>query len=143
MPQRRSANANATSAPALDVKRLDLEHGAGCLQLKEAVRVLIVEPGAFRTGLHRTGSRRETTALPAYEQVVGPTREQQAGFDGRQPGDPARAAAAILEVVAAEDAPLRLVLGSDAAAAIGDSRDASRAELTKWETLTRSTDFPT
>lgn len=106
------------------------------------VRVLIVEPGAFRTGLHRTGSRRETTPLPAYEQVVGPAREQQAAFDGRQPGDPARAAAAVLEALAADDPPLRLVLGSDAADAIGGSLDASRAELAKWEELSRSTDFP-
>ena len=105
------------------------------------VRVLIVEPGTFRTGLHRAGSRRETTPLPVYEQVIGPTREQQAAFDGRQLGDPARAAAAILEALAAEDAPLRLVLGSDAADGIGDSLDAARAELTKWEKLSRSTDF--
>jgi NAD(P)-dependent dehydrogenase (short-subunit alcohol dehydrogenase family) len=106
------------------------------------VRVLIVEPGTFRTGLHRTGSRRETAPLAAYAQVIGPTRAQQAGFDGRQLGDPARAAAAIREALAAEEAPLRLVLGSDATDAIGASLDASRAELARWESLSRSTDFP-
>jgi NAD(P)-dependent dehydrogenase (short-subunit alcohol dehydrogenase family) len=102
------------------------------------VRVLIVEPGAFRTGLHRAGSRRETTPLRAYEHVIGPAREQQAAFDGRQPGDPVRAAAAILEALAAKHAPLRLVLGSDAADAIDGSLDASRAEFTKWETVVPS-----
>ena len=49
---------------------------------------------------------------------------------------------AILEALAAEDAPLRLVLGSDAADAIGGSLDAPRTDLAKWEKLSRSTDFP-
>src|SRR5207249_8798370 len=53
------------------------------------ITVLIVEPGAFRTGLHRTGTRQESTPIPAYDDIIGPVRAEQAGFDGHQPGDPA------------------------------------------------------
>jgi NAD(P)-dependent dehydrogenase (short-subunit alcohol dehydrogenase family) len=56
------------------------------------IKVLIVEPGAFRTGLHRTGTRQQTTAMRDYDDIIGPVRAQQADLDGKQPGDPARAA---------------------------------------------------
>jgi NAD(P)-dependent dehydrogenase (short-subunit alcohol dehydrogenase family) len=105
------------------------------------IKVLIVEPGAFRTGLHRTGTRQETPAIPAYNDVIGPVRAQQAGFDGKQPGDPAKAAAAILTALDADTTPLRLPLGNDAADAIAASLSTTRAELAGWEQLTRSTDF--
>jgi NAD(P)-dependent dehydrogenase (short-subunit alcohol dehydrogenase family) len=105
------------------------------------IKVLIVEPGAFRTGLHRGGTRQESTLIPAYDAIIGPVRAQQAGFDGKQPGDPAKAAAAILAALDADDQPLRLPLGNDAADAISTSLETARAELTAWEPVTRSTDF--
>lgn len=105
------------------------------------IKVLIVEPGAFRTGLHRTGTRQEAAAIPAYDDIIGPVRTQQAGFDGKQPGDPAKAAAAILAALDANKTPLRLPLGNDAADAISASLDTARAELAAWEPVTRGTDF--
>jgi NAD(P)-dependent dehydrogenase (short-subunit alcohol dehydrogenase family) len=105
------------------------------------ITVLIVEPGAFRTGLHRTGTRQEATPIPAYDDILGPVRVEQAGFDGHQPGDPAKAAAAILAALDADTPPLRLPLGNDAADAIATSLGSARTELSTWETVTRSTDF--
>jgi NAD(P)-dependent dehydrogenase (short-subunit alcohol dehydrogenase family) len=105
------------------------------------IKVLIVEPGAFRTGLHRAGTRQESAPIAAYEQIIGPARAQQASFDGRQPGDPAKAAAAILAALDAENTPLRLPLGNDAADALTASLDTARAELAAWEPVTRSTDI--
>jgi len=105
------------------------------------IKVLIVEPGAFRTGLHRAGTRQETAPIPAYDDIIGPVRAQQASFDGKQPGDPAKAAAAILTALSADTTPLRLPLGSDAADAIAASLDTTRAELAAWEQVTRGTDF--
>jgi NAD(P)-dependent dehydrogenase (short-subunit alcohol dehydrogenase family) len=105
------------------------------------IKVLIVEPGAFRTGLHRTGTRQEAASIPAYDAIIGPVRAQQASFDGKQPGDPAKAAAAILAALDANKTPLRLPLGNDAADAIAASLDTARAELTAWEPVTRGTDF--
>jgi NAD(P)-dependent dehydrogenase (short-subunit alcohol dehydrogenase family) len=105
------------------------------------IKVLIVEPGAFRTGLHRSGARQESAAIPAYDDIIGPVRAQQAGFDGKQPGDPAKAAAAILAALDAEKAPLRLPLGNDAADAISASLETARTELSLWEPVTRGTDL--
>jgi NAD(P)-dependent dehydrogenase (short-subunit alcohol dehydrogenase family) len=104
------------------------------------IRVLIVEPGAFRTGLHG-GGMRMSEPIPAYEDIVGPVRKMQRDFDGTQPGDPAKAAAAILDALAAEEPPLRLVLGNDAADAIAGSMEKNAAELRAWEHVARGMDL--
>src|SRR4051794_5022457 len=77
------------------------------------VRVLIVEPGNFRTGL--LGRSLDTVAaMEEYATTVGVTRSYFASEDGRQLGDPAKAAAAIVAALDADEPPLRLVLGADA-----------------------------
>ncbi|WP_275466988.1 oxidoreductase [Streptomyces noursei] len=105
------------------------------------IKVLIVEPGAFRTGFAAAGTLRRSAALPAYEETVGPVRASLAASDGTQPGDPAKAAAALLTALDAEHTPLRLPLGNDAADALSAHWDGSRAEFAAWEELCRSTDF--
>jgi NAD(P)-dependent dehydrogenase (short-subunit alcohol dehydrogenase family) len=105
------------------------------------IKVLIVEPGAFRTGLYRSGSLQQTATIPSYDDIVGPVRALQVGFDGKQPGDPAKAAAAILTAVGSAGTPLRLPLGNDAADALAASLKDARANLTAGEAVSRSTDF--
>ena len=104
------------------------------------VRVLIVEPGSFRTGLLGSGLR-TVPPMDPYAASVGRTRAYVAREDGRQAGDPARAAAAIATAVDADDPPLRLALGGDAVDAISAKHDILRAELDRWEELARSTAF--
>jgi NAD(P)-dependent dehydrogenase (short-subunit alcohol dehydrogenase family) len=104
------------------------------------IRVLIVEPGAFRSAL--LGSNLQQSAmLPAYQDIVGPTRVAHRDMDGKQPGDPAKAAAAILAALDAEKPPLRLVLGNDATDAILAHHYGVREELLAWEPVSRGTDF--
>lgn len=74
-----------------------------------------------------------------YDDTVGPQRAAVAGMDGSQPGDPAKAAAAILQALDTPSPPRRLALGADAVEHIGATLDARRAELDKWATLSRST----
>ncbi|MEV7404588.1 oxidoreductase [Streptomyces sp. NPDC091267] len=105
------------------------------------IKVLIVEPGSFRTGFAGGGALRQSTAIPAYEETVGPVRSTLSGSDGKQEGDPDKAAAAILTALAAEDTPLRLPLGNDATDAVLASLDASRTEVLTWEKVSRSTGF--
>lgn len=104
------------------------------------IQVLIVEPGAFRTGLHGSALRM-TAAMPAYEEIVGPVRKMQQDFNGTQPGDPAKAAAAILSALSADSPPLRLVLGNDAVDAVSAALERGRAELQAWENVSRGTDL--
>jgi NAD(P)-dependent dehydrogenase (short-subunit alcohol dehydrogenase family) len=105
------------------------------------VRFLIVEPGAFRTGLFASGSAYLSTAMPEYAATVDPTRAYVSNGDGSQPGDPAKAAAAILTALAAERTPLRLPLGGDAVDGIRAHLATVGAEITVWEPLSRSTNF--
>jgi NAD(P)-dependent dehydrogenase (short-subunit alcohol dehydrogenase family) len=77
------------------------------------IKVLIVEPGAFRTSLFGAAFR-TMPVIPEYEATVGPTRAYAAGSGGKQPGDPAQAARAIADAVAAGAPTLRLPLGADA-----------------------------
>jgi NAD(P)-dependent dehydrogenase (short-subunit alcohol dehydrogenase family) len=103
------------------------------------IRTLIVEPGAFRTGLFRPDAAYQSRAMPEYAQTVGPTRDYVGGNDGLQPGDPAKAAQAILTALDAEDPPLRLVLGGDAIDNIRSRLDQLTDELRQWEAVGRRT----
>jgi len=102
------------------------------------IRVLIVEPGAFRTGFGG-GRMQRSKALEAYAETVGPTREFVDAMDGNQPGDPAKAAAAILTALDAPEPPLRLALGADAVDAIRAKHERLRADLDGWERVARDT----
>lgn len=104
------------------------------------IKVMIVEPGAFRTSF-AGGGLLMADEMPEYADTVGQVRKGLPDSDGRQPGDPAKAAAAILTALDAEDTPLRLPLGSDAADAVAASLDGLRKEFAAWEPLIRSTDF--
>ncbi|MET8473628.1 oxidoreductase [Streptomyces sp. NPDC006422] len=105
------------------------------------IRVLIVEPGAFRTGFAGSASLAPASTLDAYRDTVGPVLSALPGGSGQEPGDPAKAAAALLTAIDAEQPPLRLPLGNDAVDAITAHLDGARAELGAWEKLARSTDF--
>jgi len=107
------------------------------------IKVLIVEPGSFRTNLFGKGAAYFSEENPAYAQKVGATRRMVQGGDGSQPGDPAKAAAAILLALDAEKPPLRLALGGDAVDFLTAHLDSVRAELTEWEAVSRGTDFDT
>lgn len=104
------------------------------------IKVLIVEPGAFRTELF--GNISASAPIADYDGTAGVTRQMIADSAGTQPGDPAKAAAAILTALDAPDAPLRLPLGDDAVDAILTRLDRTRADLTAWEKLARDTRLP-
>jgi hypothetical protein len=77
-----------------------------------------------------------------YDAVVGATARAQRAYDGKQPGDPVRAAQAILKLAALEQPPFRLPLGSDALKIIEQADRAKLEELERWRALSASTDFP-
>ena len=103
------------------------------------IHTLIVEPGAFRTGLFRPDAAYMSDEMPEYAETVGPTREYVRAGHGEQPGDPAKAAAAILTALDADEPPLRLVLGADAIGNIGQHLEAVSAELREWQQVGRNT----
>jgi NAD(P)-dependent dehydrogenase (short-subunit alcohol dehydrogenase family) len=101
------------------------------------IKVLIVEPGAFRTELF--GSHTASAPISDYAETVGRTRQMIETSAGTQPGDPAKAAAAILTALDSSDTPLRLPLGDDAIDAILGHLDRTRADIEAWEKVGRDT----
>ncbi len=102
------------------------------------VRVLIVEPGAFRTEFGG-GRMHRSRSIEAYAVSTSGTREAVENMDGTQPGDPAKAAAAIVHAVGSADAPLHLALGADAVEAIRAQHRSLAADLAAWEEVSRAT----
>jgi len=104
------------------------------------VKVTIIEPGGFRTDFAGSSSTiRE--GRPEYDATVGKTARFQRGFNGKQPGDPAKAAAAMLRITGSDNPPLRLILGSEAFKAIEQNDLAKLNSDRKWKELSISTDF--
>lgn len=104
------------------------------------IQVLIVEPGAFRTSFSG-GALVQSREIPGYEETVGQTRRMITGIDGTQPGDPSKAAEAILKALDSDEPPLRLPLGPDAVDGIRGKLDSIRRELDVWERVSRATTF--
>jgi NAD(P)-dependent dehydrogenase (short-subunit alcohol dehydrogenase family) len=102
------------------------------------IRTLLVEPGSFRTEFG--GSRmHHSRVIDAYADTAGRTRAGLDEIAGREPGDPRKAAAAILTALDADDPPLRLALGDDAVDAIRAKHERLRADLDGWEAVSRGT----
>ncbi|WP_153798427.1 oxidoreductase [Foetidibacter luteolus] len=104
------------------------------------VAVTIIEPGGFRTDF-AGASYTIAAGLPDYAETVGVTAWFQQQYNGNQPGDPDKAAAAILAIVNTGKPPLRLLLGSDAVAAVAANDEKRLQELEKWKHVSQSTDF--
>jgi NAD(P)-dependent dehydrogenase (short-subunit alcohol dehydrogenase family) len=104
------------------------------------VKVLIVEPGQFRTNLAGAGMR-HMPVIEAFRDVVGGTRDFARTMHGTQEGDPRKAAAAIEAALDAPNTPLRLQLGADAVDAVRGHSEALLKDLAAWESLARSTRF--
>ena len=104
------------------------------------IKVTIVEPGGFRTDF--AGSSQTISAdNPAYASTVGAVAQFQREYDGAQPGDPKKAAAAIRSVARLDEPPLRLLLGRDAVRAAAEAERARAEADRKWRSLSESTDF--
>jgi NAD(P)-dependent dehydrogenase (short-subunit alcohol dehydrogenase family) len=104
------------------------------------IKVTIIEPGGFRTDFAGS-STTIRDGRPEYDSTVGAVARFQRDYNGAQPGDPAKAAAVIIDIASLDEPPLRLLLGSDAVRRVEES-DIARAEADrKWRDLSISTDF--
>jgi NAD(P)-dependent dehydrogenase (short-subunit alcohol dehydrogenase family) len=107
------------------------------------IKVTAVAPGAFRTDFLSSHSiRKSAPASDGYSNSVGRSLSHLEEMAGKQVGDPARAAQALLAVVDAEQPPLQLLLGSDALRRAREKLDSVIEEIDLWEEVTRGTDFP-
>lgn len=105
------------------------------------INVTAIEPGGFRTDFAGRSLTQSTTAIGDYADTAGKRRKEHDTAHGTQPGDPDKAARAIMAVVDSPNPPGLLVLGTDAFGAFGKVAEAQRAELDQWRELSTSTDI--
>jgi hypothetical protein len=84
---------------------------------------------------------RAERSIADYDAVFAPLRARREANSGKQPGDPAKAALAILKLIASPEAPAHLVLGRDAIGFVREKLGALKAEIAAWEQVSLSTDF--
>jgi NAD(P)-dependent dehydrogenase (short-subunit alcohol dehydrogenase family) len=101
------------------------------------IRVLIVEPGAFRTPFNR--NKVTTGELDVYRETAGATRVATRQLLDNEPNDPVKGVAAIMKALDSGNPPLRLLLGHDAVDGLREHHEALLASVTEWEELSRST----
>jgi NAD(P)-dependent dehydrogenase (short-subunit alcohol dehydrogenase family) len=106
------------------------------------IRVTVVEPGGFRTDFAGRSLHQSSQPIADYARTAGKRRKENSTNDGRQPGDPVRAAEAIIKAVEAEKPPFRLVLGRSAVQRIRAEIEAQRRELDSWEETANNADYP-
>ena len=105
------------------------------------IGVTIVAPGAFRTEFAGAANMRPERRIDAYRPVVDPVEAYLYGGDGKQPGDPAKAAAAMIAAVESDDPPLHLMLGQDAIGLWRQKQADFSAELERWRAVGEATAF--
>ncbi|WP_315812815.1 oxidoreductase [Bradyrhizobium sp. SZCCHNR2028] len=105
------------------------------------IRVIALAPGQFRTDWAGRSMDRTPRSISDYDAVMDPIRAARLAKSGNQPGDPAKAAQALLALVEAEKPPVRLFLGEDALALVEQKIEGMKAEVSAWNKLSRSTSF--
>ena len=105
------------------------------------IRVTALAPGQFRTDWAGRSMDRTPRSIADYDAVMNPIRAARRAKSGNQPGDPDKAAQALLALVAAENPPVRLFLGDDALGLVEQKLDAMRTDIATWDKLSRSTNF--
>jgi NAD(P)-dependent dehydrogenase (short-subunit alcohol dehydrogenase family) len=105
------------------------------------VRVTAVEPGGFRTDWGGRSMIRAGRSISDYDVIFDPLRMARYERDGKQVGDPRKAAQAMLKVVASDEPPTHLLLGNDAISWAREKLEVLNDEIARWESVTRSTDF--
>lgn len=105
------------------------------------IHVTALAPGQFRTDWAGRSMQRTARSIADYDAVMDPLRAARQAKSGKQPNDPARAADALLKLVESDNPPVRLFLGEDALGLVEHKLDSMRAELTEWDTLSRSTGY--
>jgi NAD(P)-dependent dehydrogenase (short-subunit alcohol dehydrogenase family) len=106
------------------------------------IKVTCVEPGPFRTDWAGRSLKQTPNRIADYADTVGTRLKATSANSGTQPGDPIRAAEAMIRVVETENPPRHLVLGAVGIAAVTAKLKRSLAEIEEWQETGLATDFP-
>jgi NAD(P)-dependent dehydrogenase (short-subunit alcohol dehydrogenase family) len=106
------------------------------------IRVMLVEPSGFRTDWAGRSANESKNVIEDYAATAGTWRREVRASSGHQPGDPVRAARAIIKAVESLHPPHHLLLGNDAYNAATAKLDDLRQQYAAWESVARGADFP-
>ena len=105
------------------------------------ISVTVIEPGGFRTDFAGRSLTQSSTIIDDYAETAGKRRKEHDTAHGTQPGDPAKAAKAIIAAVESDEPPAFLLLGNDALNTYRRINEATLDTINKWEHLSTSTDI--
>jgi NAD(P)-dependent dehydrogenase (short-subunit alcohol dehydrogenase family) len=106
------------------------------------IKVMLIEPSGFRTDWAGRSAHESKRQIEDYAKTAGEWRSEIRADSGRQPGDPVRAAQAIVKAVESPHPPYRLLLGSNAYESAMAKLEELRKEFAAWEAVSRGADFP-
>jgi NAD(P)-dependent dehydrogenase (short-subunit alcohol dehydrogenase family) len=106
------------------------------------IKVMLVEPSGFRTDWAGRSANESKRQIDDYAATAGAWRSQVRAISGKQPGDPVRAAHAIVKAIESPNPPHHLLLGNDAYEAATAKLEDLRKEFSAWEAVSRGADFP-
>ena len=106
------------------------------------IKVTVVEPSGFRTDWAGRSANEATVHIAEYDATAGKNRESIRGYSGKQPGDPVRAAEAIIRVAESPNPPLHLLLGNAALKGARRKLEELKTDFDAWEETTVGADFP-
>lgn len=105
------------------------------------IKVMVVEPSGFRTDWAGRSANESKKHIDDYAATAGAVRSQLRAISGKQPGDPVRAAHAIVEAIESGNPPNHLLLGNDAYEAATAKLEVLRKEFSAGEAVARRADF--
>ena len=105
------------------------------------IKVTLIEPGAFRTDFNGRSLAAAKQSIDAYIPVSGASLQWFKEMDGQQPGNPTKAAQAIIQAIESPNPPMRLALGTDAMNLIQEKLESVKTDLDAWQQVTVSTDY--
>lgn len=132
--------ANATSYNAAKFAVIGLSEALAQEVNTFGIKVTVVAPGQFRTNFMNKGSMQfAKNRIPVYG--LDKAEKMWTSYSGQQPGDPEKLVKILTEIVALDNPPLRLLLGTDTYQLIKEHREKEMQEFEAWKHLTLSTDF--
>lgn len=105
------------------------------------IKVMVVEPGAFRTDFAGRSLTQSNKIIADYNKTAGLRRIGKDKSQGSQPGDPDKGADVIIEAIESNEPPFRLLLGLDAINLADDILESRRKDYDKWRSLSQKTDY--
>lgn len=106
------------------------------------IKVTIIAPSGFRTDWAGRSAKNSASVIDDYATTAGKNKEDIRGYSGNQPGDPVRAAKAMIMVTETENPPLRLLLGVAALKGARIKLDELKHDFDTWAKVTEEADFP-